>query len=428
MRPDPDPNRLPRGFRRLLLAQALSALADHALLIVAIARLAELGAAAWLAPLLKFGFTAAYVLLAPLAGALADASAKPRVMRRAQALKLAGVAALCAAGSAPGVLAAYALAGLGAALHSPAKYGWVSESTPPPALVRANGWLEAGVVVAALAGAVLGGLLLGLGGGAGGPEASALGPALGLLLALQALALLAHAGLPDPPGVAARPRARPAPGRLLRRFRADTRRLARDPQASTALAVTALAWGAGGALQFLVLRWGQERLGLGLDGAAALQGLVGLGVILGAVAAGRAVTLQATPRLLPLGLLLGALPTLMVAVEGLALGLPLLVAVGALAGLLIVPMNALLQARGRSRPGPGRTVAVQNGAENLGMALALALSSAATAAGLGLKAQVLGLGLLLVLGVAGLMRRARPHPGRIPAALPAPAARGRFPP
>ena len=71
---------LPRGFQALIAAQFVSALADNALLIVAIALLAADGWPLWWAPLLKFSFTLAYVLLAPGVGVLADAWPKARMM------------------------------------------------------------------------------------------------------------------------------------------------------------------------------------------------------------------------------------------------------------------------------------------------------------------------------------------------------------
>ena len=57
---------MPRGFVALMLAQFLSALADNALLIVAIALLQQQGLPGWWALLLKFSFTLSYVLLAPV--------------------------------------------------------------------------------------------------------------------------------------------------------------------------------------------------------------------------------------------------------------------------------------------------------------------------------------------------------------------------
>jgi LPLT family lysophospholipid transporter-like MFS transporter len=87
---------LPRGFHVLIAAQFCSALADNALLIVAIAWLVALQMPAWWAPLLKFSFTIAYVVLAPGVGVLADRWPKARMMMAMNALKVVGVLLLLA--------------------------------------------------------------------------------------------------------------------------------------------------------------------------------------------------------------------------------------------------------------------------------------------------------------------------------------------
>ena len=148
---------MPPGFHLLIAAQFVSALADNALLIVAIALLQQQGAPAWWAPLLKFGFTFAYVALAPFVGPLADGFVKARLMMAMNALKVLGVAALLM-GLNP--LLAFAVIGIGAAAYAPAKYGLVTELVPPRLLVAANGWIEVSTVCAILLGAVLGGLLV----------------------------------------------------------------------------------------------------------------------------------------------------------------------------------------------------------------------------------------------------------------------------
>jgi energy-coupling factor transporter ATP-binding protein EcfA2 len=53
------------------------------------------------------------------------------------------------------------------------------------------------------------------------------------------------------------------------------------------------------------------------------------------------------PRVLPLGVAMGLAVPLLTLVHSVALAAPLLAAVGALAGLFVVPMNALLQHRGQ---------------------------------------------------------------------------------
>jgi LPLT family lysophospholipid transporter-like MFS transporter len=62
---------MPVGFHRIILAQFLSALADNALLIVAIALLHSQGEPAWWVPMLKLAFNLFFVVLAPFAASWA---------------------------------------------------------------------------------------------------------------------------------------------------------------------------------------------------------------------------------------------------------------------------------------------------------------------------------------------------------------------
>jgi hypothetical protein len=79
----------------------------------------------------------------------------------------------------------------------------------------------------------------------------------------------------------------------------------RDRFGGMSLAVTSLFWGAGAMLQFVVLAWAQDSLGLGLDQAAYLQGVVAVGITVGAAAAARFVSLANAPHVLPLGIAMG---------------------------------------------------------------------------------------------------------------------------
>jgi len=188
---------MPPGLQLLISAQFVSALADNALLIVAIARLQQQGLPAWWAPLLKFSFTIAYVVLAPLVGPLADVGPKARLMMAMNALKAMGVVALLA-GLNP--LAAYGLIGVAAAAYAPAKYGLLTELVPPGQLVRANGWIEVSTVCAILFGALLGGALVSATAAAWSrlwlPEVQALDLAAALLLGVYLLAGLLNLGIP----------------------------------------------------------------------------------------------------------------------------------------------------------------------------------------------------------------------------------------
>src|SRR5690554_1204224 len=121
-----------------MAAQALSSVADNALLIAAIALIAQLDGPGWMAPMMKWSFALAYVVLAAFVGAFADSFAKGRVMFVTNALKVAGCLLMFSYASLgiPAsyqtylVCAAYGLVGVGAAAYSPAKYGIVTEMLP----------------------------------------------------------------------------------------------------------------------------------------------------------------------------------------------------------------------------------------------------------------------------------------------------------
>ena len=150
-----------RGFYTIMAAQFFSSLADNALLIAAIALLAELQSPEWMMPLLKFFFTISYVVLAPFVGAFADSMPKGRVMFITNAVKIVRLRALLRSGSASHTAAvAYAVVGFGAAAYSPAKYGILTELLPPEKLVAANGWIEGLTVASIILGTLLGGALI----------------------------------------------------------------------------------------------------------------------------------------------------------------------------------------------------------------------------------------------------------------------------
>jgi len=414
---------LPAGFHRLIAAQFFSSLADNALLIVTIALLQARGQPAWLAPMLKFCSTAAYVLLGPLVGPLADALPKARLMAWTNGLKALALVGLMV-GLDP--LPCYALLGCGAAAYAPAKYGLVTELVPAQQLVRANAWIEVSVVGAVLLGTVCGGalvsalftheaarvLVLALGWAA--PHA--LWPALAALLAVYGLSAVLNIGLPD--SGARYPAASPRLAVLGRQFFQANRLLWRDPQGGLSLAMTTLFWGVGAALQFAVLRWAQQALDLPLSQASMLQASVAVGVVLGASAAGRFIPLAQAHRVLPVGALLGGLIALTALVDHRALAWPMLALVGAVGGVLVVPMNALLQHRGLALLTAGRSIAVQNFNENLSMLGMLGAYAGLLALDVPIVALLMLMGGAVVLLVAAFVWREQ---GRSADALPAEA-------
>jgi hypothetical protein len=358
------------GFYIIMAAQFFSALADNALLIAAIAILRDMHAPAEYEPLLKTFFTVSYVALAAFVGAFADSMPKWRVMFISNGIKIFGCS-LMFFDVHP--LAAYAVVGLGAAAYSPAKYGILTEYLPHRLLVVANGWIEGLTVGAIILGVVLGGALI-------RPEiAYALlsfdfpvidtgidtvsEMTLVIIGSLYIVASIFNRFIPDT-GVDHKP-LKKNPVYLFHEFNHCLKLLWRDKLGQISLAVTTLFWGAGATLQFIVLEWARVALNLDLSKASMLQGIVAVGVAIGAILAAKMITLRKSVRVIPLGIAMGVGVIVMVMVRDMWLAAPLLVLVGILSGFFVVPMNALLQHRGHILMGAGHSIAVQNFNENL---------------------------------------------------------------
>jgi len=388
------------GFYIIMAAQFFSSLADNALLVAAIALLMQSHSPTWLTPYLKFFFVISYVALAPYVGAFADRLPKGHVMFVSNLIKIVGCVLMLFEVN---PLAAYALVGLGAAAYSPAKYGILTEYLPPTKLVIANGWIEGLTVGSIILGTVLGGVLISarvsghlLGYGAPGIDTPAQA-AIALIVFVYATAALFNLYVPRT-GVALKPL--PAhPAETLRDFYNCCRRLWTDRLGQISLAVTTLFWGAGATLQFIVIEWARVALDYNLSRAAILQGVVALGIALGAVVASLRVSLDRAVNVIPLGIGMGLVIIVMNFVGNVAIAIPLLVAMGAMAGYFVVPMNALLQHRGHNLMGAGRSIAVQNFNENTSILVMIASYSALLGAGLSIYTVIVIFGLF----VAGTM-------------------------
>jgi len=392
---------MPKGFYFLIGAQFASGLADNALLILGIYFLNEQGYPVWWAPLLKFSLTVAYVLLASVVGPLADAFSKSRLMACMNALKIVGVILLLA-GVQP--LCAFALIGLAASVYAPAKYGLATEAVPACLLVRANAWIEVSMVLSVIFGIALGGALTGL------SEASApmtfwlhtqTWPAMAVVIGVYLSAAVLNVGL-SPMDKRGDITPLTVHAMQISTFWKSNQKLWRDPLGGISLYVTTLYWGVGAVMQFAVLVWAQKSLGMTLKFGAYLQALVAVGVILGAYLAGRVFKLHSARQALPWGLLLAVLLPVMVTISELWIAIPLLLCAGVAGGMLLVPMNALLQHRGMQVLSSGRSIAVQGFNENFCVLLMLAAYSALLAFGMPLPYIMLLLAVILIAGIAPL--------------------------
>lgn len=391
------------GFYAVMTAQFFSALADNALLICAIAILNEVGQGDDKS-LLKALFAISYVVLAAFVGAFSDSMAKRRVMLISNSIKIAGCALLYF-GVSP--LFAYAVVGLGAAIYSPAKYGIVTELLPPSKLVIANSWIEGLTVGAIIFGTLLGGRLV-------APEfmnplinqiipvwvQTLLGTftQVGIVFVglLYLIAAIFNLYIPDT-GVDHKPLHK-NPLYLIREFWHCNLLLWRDKLGQISLAVTTLFWGVGATLQFIVIDWAEYSLNMKLEHSTMIQGVVAIGVTLGAVTAAKIVTLRKSVAVIPVGILMGLIVPIMVLIPfvpseqlgqlDFMLGdkhihmaitlritsvMLLMLIVGGLSGLFVVPMNALLQHRGHTLMGAGHSIAVQNFNEHISILAMTAL-------------------------------------------------------
>jgi len=382
-----------------MAAQFFSSLADNALLIAAIALLAQLHAPAWMTPLLKLFFVLSYVLLAAFVGAFADSRPKGNVMFITNTIKFFGCVAMLL-GSHP--LMSYAIVGLGAAAYSPAKYGILTELLPPEKLVAANGWIEGLTVGSIILGTVLGGILISstvsqsllaldmpnFDTGIDTPAESA----ILIVMMIYVVASLINLKIPDTGARYVSQKTNPI--ELVKDFAICFKTLWNDRLGQISLAVTTLFWGAGATLQFIVIKWAQVALHMNLSQGAILQAISAVGVAGGAVYAAWRIPLRKSLNVLPYGVAMGLvvcvlavynsdmLPDITIfSVGKLKVSLNLLPAyfllilVGWLAGYFVVPMNALLQHRGHVLMSAGHSIAVQNFNENISVLVMLLIYS-----------------------------------------------------
>jgi len=369
-----------------------------------------------------------YVALAAFVGAFADAIPKGRVMFITNTIKIAGCVMMFFTdfvqfAGIPGyalVLAAYAVVGFGAAAYSPAKYGILTELLPPEKLVAANGWIEGLTVASIILGTVLGGALISpriaslllaidvphLDTGVETPAEAA----IIIIAAIYVIAAIFNLFIPDTGARYGRQQTNPL--LLMRDFYICFTMLWKDKLGQISLSVTTLFWGAGATLQFLVLHWAAVHLGLPLDKGAVLQGITAVGVALGAVIAGRFISLKQAMNVLPAGVAMGLVVVTMIFVTSMPIVYTLLIVVGSMAGFFVVPMNALLQHRGYVLLSAGHSIAVQNFNENISILLMLAIYSSMIKADLHINVIIVAFGAFVVVTMLLVILRHRYNQSR----------------
>lgn len=370
-----------RNYPLLLASQFLSAFGDNALLAVIVGQLTSMRKAGLIteevlrerSALYTSLLFIPYILLAPLAGYLNDRYAKTAWLVGGNAVKLLGTA-ICALSIWLGYIwqmPGYLVVGVGSCFYGPAKYGILPEILPSERLVKANGTVELLTLMAIITGAI------------GGAAMVDKLPLLGCYTALVVVfgsSMVLNFFMQSTRGDSSVRLSESIGGfgwHFLELF--GNARLAR------VLVGTALFWVCGAALKINFQAWGLNVLELTSNLQISLLGLwLSVGVMAGSVYAGMRHSVGDLTWTRRYGLLLvltlaligviEAVPFLKWAVKAGDFNLfpwviLLLASAGFAAGLFLIPLNAALQAE--SDPTKlGKTIAVQNLMDNVGMLLA----------------------------------------------------------
>lgn len=359
---------LSKGMIAVMLAQFFSAFGDNALLFALLALIKDMSYPDWSKPVLQMAFVGTYILSAPFVGQIADSFPKGKVMMFSNGLKLLGALMICV-GFDPFI--GYIIVGLGAASYSPAKYGILSELTEGDKLVKANGLIEASTIAAILIGSMAGGFVA---------DISVIGSLI-MCGAIFGAAVIANIYIPHLKP--ARENASWNARGMVNNFVGSCKALWRNKYARFTLLGTGLFWGAGVTLRFLLIDWVPVALGISDNKTPTiLNAIVAIGIVIGAGAAAKLVSLDKVTRCIPAGIIMGLIVSIFVLQANIYATYTLLVLIGALGGFFLVPLNALLQNYGKKTVGAGNAVAVQNFGENSSMLMMLGLYSAAVAIGI----------------------------------------------
>jgi len=352
-------------LRGLLIAQFLGAFNDNAwkqivLLLAFSAVAAEVGTSgpAFEAMSQEQATTAFFVFALPLmlvsipAGVLADRLSKRTViilMKALEVLLMAGgaVALLVSSSNSVLPLIVLGLMGVHSALFSPAKYGILPEILPHEQLSSGNGLLELWTILAIISGMVAGGVLLEWAGNS--PWKASL-----VLSALAGLGFIASWEVP---------RVLPArsEGGIATTVRIAWAALRSDRVLRLAVLGSVFLWAVAILVSQDILVYGKAVLGLRDRTVGVPLAVLAMGTGAGAVLAGKLSASKVEYGLLPLGAigLTLSLAVLGALTPGFAGTLVLMLLLGVASGLLVVPLNALIQWRSPSDC-RGAVIAVSN--------------------------------------------------------------------
>ncbi len=380
----------------LVISQALGAFNDNAWKQIAV--LLVITATASETASQERTALAQLVLLVPLivfnlpGGVLADRYSKRSVLLGTKFLELALMVAgaillwMVPTGGTP-ALVILGLLGAQAALFSPSKYGILPEILPHERLSAGNGQIEMWTSLAIIGGTVAGGVIVSV--TRAQPWLAGL-----LLVPVSGLGLSAALFIPHvPPGR--------TEGGLGATFQRGWTAIRGDRILRLAILGQALVWTIASLIPAAVLAYAMKTLGLEEWQSGFPLAAIGIGIGLGSLAAGQLSAAKVEYGLVPLGALGLTLATLAFAVTGPALAGTILLMglIGCSAGLVFVPLAALIQWRS---PGDrrGAVIALGNMLSNLGMVAGSLIALGLAWAGLSARETFLGASIVLALGTA----------------------------
>jgi LPLT family lysophospholipid transporter-like MFS transporter len=190
---------------------------------------------------------------------------------------------------------------------------------------------------------------------------------------------------------------------LIKQFMKSLAVLFKNPDSRFSLLGTSVFWGSGTTLRLMLFAWVPAALLITDNQTPAnLMGAVSIGIVLGAAGAGLWVSLANVNRALIGGLLLGPAVLALAFMHDLNFAYVLMIVIGICGGSFVVPLNALLQARGHESIGAGNALAVQNFVENIAMLAFVGGYSWAAAAGVPVVISIIAFGVILILFIGTL--------------------------
>lgn len=355
----------PTALKLLYSAQFLSAFVDNMILFIALAIINRDHYPIYYLPFVQATFLAAYIIMSPWVGRLADKQPKATILIVGNIIKTIGVA-LFVCGIDPAV--SYAVVGAGAVVYSPAKYGILTFLTrSDQQLLQANARLESYTILAIITGMLCGGIMADY----------SITMALIISMALYVISAVISMFIPKDPGNRSITYQRAIP-----HFIDDIKALLNHPQSCYSLIGTGSFWLSSATLRMIIFAWIPITLGInnGTD-VSKIIAATGIGIAIGALLSPRLISLNNYPRTIWFGLALALNIFGFNYINSLIPTIALLLLIGVFGGIYIVPMNACLQQVGQRLIGSGKTIAVQNFCENSFMFLGVGTYTLAAKAG-----------------------------------------------